>query len=130
MKKQINSLYKYFDQKKKGEVTFQDFLHVYYKGITPQDIQTILEWTAEYKHIHEADQFDISEYLKKRDRKTHIDLPKSTLIRMDEIFNSIDRERKGYLVLEDLKKAYGTGFTIREMETMMTEFGKNGKMYK
>jgi hypothetical protein len=38
---------------------------------------------------------------------------------MDEIFGSIDRGRKGFLTLEDLKKAYSTGFTIKELEDMM-----------
>lgn len=42
MKKQVNSLYKYFDQRKKGSVSFEDFLRVYYRGITRRDINTIL----------------------------------------------------------------------------------------
>ena len=40
-------------------------------------------------------------------------LPKTTLKRIDEIFNSIDKERKGFLVLQDLKQAYSTGFSIK-----------------
>jgi hypothetical protein len=42
-----------------------------------------------------------------------MELPYSTVARIDEIFNSIDRGRKGYLVIEDLKKAYNTGFSIK-----------------
>lgn len=34
MKKQVSSLYKYFDEKQKGAVEFQDFLKVYYRNIT------------------------------------------------------------------------------------------------
>ena len=56
---------------------------MYYKSISQRDINTILEWSGEYRQIHEADQFDISEYLKKKDKKTHIDLPKTTLLRID-----------------------------------------------
>jgi len=42
-----------------------------------------------------------------------MELPYSTLTRIDEIFNSIDRGKKGFLVMEDLKKAYNTGFSIK-----------------
>jgi hypothetical protein len=34
---------------------------------------------------------------------------------VDEIFASIDRGRKGHLTLEDLKVAYNTGFSIKEL---------------
>ena len=33
-------------------------------------------------------------------------------------------------MIEDLKQAYGTGFTIKEMEDMVRDYGKNGKIYK
>ena len=49
---------------------------------------------------------------------------------MDEIFASIDRGHKGYLTLEDLKMAYTTGFSIKELEDMMARFGKGGKILK
>jgi hypothetical protein len=32
--------------------------------------------------------------------------------------------------MEDLKKAYNTGFTIKELEDMMKEFGENNRIYK
>lgn len=75
----------------------------------------IKEWYYEYRNIHEADNFDISEYTRKKDKKHTVELPKTTLARMDEIFASIDRGHKGYLTLEDLKIAYNTGFSIKEL---------------
>lgn len=113
LKKQISSLFQYFDQKKKGEINLEDFLKVYYENVTKNDIEVIKDWYYEYKNIHEADNFDLSEFAKKKEKKAGMELPKSTLKRMDEIFNSIDRDKKGYLTMEDLKQSYGTGFSIK-----------------
>jgi Ca2+-binding EF-hand superfamily protein len=122
-------LFKYFDQKKKGEISLEDFLKVYYDNLTSADIEVINEWYYEFKNLHEADNFDMSEFSKKKEKKTGMELPKSTLKRMDEIFNSIDRDKKGYLTLEDLKLSYNTGFSIKELEDMIKEFGRSNKIY-
>lgn len=99
LKKQISSLFQYFDQKKKGEINLEDFLKVYYENVTKNDIEVIKDWYYEYKNIHEADNFDLSEFAKKKEKKAGMELPKSTLKRMEEIFNSIDREKKGHLTM-------------------------------
>jgi hypothetical protein len=93
----VSSLFQHFDRRKRGEVTLDDFLKVYYEGISLADIEIIKEWCYEYRHIHEADNFDTGEFARKKDRKNGLELPKATLTRMDEIFASIDRGRKGHL---------------------------------
>ncbi len=130
LKKQVSSLFQHFDRRKRGEVSLEDFLRVYYEGISSSDIETIKEWCYDYRNIHEADNFDLGEYNRKKDRKQGVELPKTTLARMDEIFASIDRGHKGYLTLDDLKSAYNTGFSIKELEEMMGKFGKAGKILK
>ena len=92
-------MYQFFDKQKKGEVSFEDFLRAYYPQITVSQIDLIKEWLVEFKTIHEADQFDISQSQKNKDKKPHVELPKTTLIRMDELFNSIDKGKKGFLTI-------------------------------
>ena len=65
-------MFQFFDQKKKGEISFEDFLKVYYENITHDDILTIKEWYCEYKNIHEADHFDIDDYSKKKEKKNGV----------------------------------------------------------
>lgn len=65
----MSSLFQHFDRRKRGEVNLEDFLRVYYEGISAADIETIKEWRYDYRNIHEADNFDMGEYARKKDRK-------------------------------------------------------------
>lgn len=84
-------MFKYLDLNKKGEVSFEDFLKVYYRNITEEEIKTIKQWVRDYKKIHEADHFGLEDEASKKEKKNHVELPRTTLRRIDEIFNSIDQ---------------------------------------
>ena len=48
-------------------------------------------------------------------------LPKSNLIRLRELFNSLDGDKKGYLAVDDLKKKFTNGFTTKEIEELFRD---------
>lgn len=88
MRKLVSSVYGYLDEKKKGEVTFEDFLRRIYPAITKKDMILINHWVDMYRHTYD------DAYLKKQETAgiTPIKkmLPSNSLNRVKEIFSAMD----------------------------------------
>jgi hypothetical protein len=93
MRKLVSSVYSYLDQKKKGEVTFEDFLWRLYPALNKHDMLLVNHWVEMYRHTYD------DSYLKKEENQTSSPdkkvLPASSLNRVKEVFSALDFGSKG-----------------------------------
>ena len=52
-------------------------------------------------------------------------LPSSTLIRIKEIYNNLDEERKGFVTIDNIRHKFTYGFTHKDIEKLFDMYDTN-----
>ncbi|CAK64368.1 unnamed protein product (macronuclear) [Paramecium tetraurelia] len=135
MKRVTASLYNYLDSKQKGFVTFDQLMLKLYPSLTKLQLEIINNWIKQYNEVFsksskESIELEVLKNNDTKQLKRKRVLPKSSMIRIKQIYDLIDQDNKGYISLEDLKKTFTYGFTGKEVEDLfrLHDLDKDGKL--
>lgn len=123
MKSVAASLYNFLDQDQNGKVTFRELLLKIYPNLTSFHLTVVDHWIEEY-----AANFNIKQRSRpnrrQEENKKRV-LPKTCMTRFKEMFSFYDKERKGYISLEDMQRVLSEVCSEAEILELFQESDKD-----
>ena len=112
------SLFNFLDRKQSGKVTFADLLFKIYPSLSLKQFEIIQAWISQYDKMFTSEKRRLNE--KNEEVKKRL-LPKNCILRLKEIFKLFDREKKGWVSLDNLKEMFKESFTEKEIVEMFSK---------
>ncbi|EGR32152.1 hypothetical protein IMG5_094380 [Ichthyophthirius multifiliis] len=131
MKRVTASLFNFLDSKQRGTVTFEQLLIKLYPSLTKTHLKLINNWINQYVNTFSIEnQGMIIDNNDNKQVKRKRVLPRAALKRVQEVFELLDVEKKGYITPENFKAQYKYGYTQKEIEEIFEKHNKekDGKL--
>ncbi len=128
MKSVAASLFNFLDKHQNGKIQFLDLVTKLYPNLSSKHLETISVWSEEYNRNFNIDKkiktnHDNEEYKKRI-------LPKTCIIRLQELFKFFDEANKGYVDMNDLTRVLSNACNEKEIKDLFnsSDVDHDGKL--